>query len=115
MVQVRKKNPLRTGRSIMGATATTLFLRCISRRSIYVSFKCVQDVGFYFLRRYVSLLTIIFYWNQFSLLSQYRLCAAGLGLGTAYSLKYKKGLVPMIAAGAVGTTADMVRQLLRTN
>jgi len=43
------------------------------------------------------------------LLSQYRLCAAGIGLGTAYSLKFKKGLVPMIAAGAVGTTADMVR------
>ncbi|VEU37262.1 unnamed protein product [Pseudo-nitzschia multistriata] len=42
------------------------------------------------------------------LLSQYRLCAAGIGLGTAYSLKFKKGLVPMIAAGAVGTTADMV-------
>lgn len=43
-----------------------------------------------------------------SLLSQYRLCAAGVAMGTAYSLKYKKGLVPMIAAGAVGTTADMV-------
>jgi hypothetical protein len=43
-----------------------------------------------------------------SLLSQYRLCAAGIGLGTAYTLKYKKGLVPMIAAGAIGTTADMV-------
>jgi hypothetical protein len=43
-----------------------------------------------------------------SLLSQYRLCAAGIGLGTAYSLRYKKGLVPMVAAGAIGTTADMV-------
>jgi hypothetical protein len=43
-----------------------------------------------------------------SLLSQYRLCAAGIGLGTAYSLRYKKGLIPMIAAGAIGTTADMV-------
>eukprot|EP00537_Pseudo-nitzschia_pungens_P012401 CAMPEP_0172395616 /NCGR_PEP_ID=MMETSP1061-20121228/20635_1 /TAXON_ID=37318 /ORGANISM="Pseudo-nitzschia pungens, Strain cf. pungens" /LENGTH=118 /DNA_ID=CAMNT_0013127257 /DNA_START=116 /DNA_END=472 /DNA_ORIENTATION=+ len=42
------------------------------------------------------------------LLSQYRFCAAGIGLGTAYSLKLKKGLVPMIAAGALGTTADMV-------
>ncbi|KAG7351250.1 hypothetical protein IV203_010610 [Nitzschia inconspicua] len=42
------------------------------------------------------------------LLSQYRLCAAGIGLGTAYSLRYKKGFVPMVAAGAVGTTADMV-------
>jgi len=42
------------------------------------------------------------------LLSQYRLCAAGIGLGTAYSLRFKKGLVPMIAAGALGTTADMV-------
>jgi len=47
------------------------------------------------------------------LLSQYRLCAAGIGLGTAYSLKYKKGLVPMIAAGAVGTTADMVYAYLK--
>ena len=50
----------------------------------------------------------IYNWNFNSLLSQYRLCAAGIGLGTAYSLKYKKGLAPMIAAGAVGTTADMV-------
>lgn len=45
---------------------------------------------------------------RLSLLSQYRLCAAGIGLGTAYSLRYKKGLVPMVAAGAIGTTADMV-------
>ena len=45
------------------------------------------------------------------MLSQYRMCAAGIGLGTAYSLKYKKGLVPMIAAGAVGTTVDMVRSV----
>jgi hypothetical protein len=44
---------------------------------------------------------------RFSLLSQYRFSAAGIGLGTAYTLKYKKGLIPMIAAGAVGTTADM--------
>jgi hypothetical protein len=43
-----------------------------------------------------------------SLLSQYRLCAAGVGLGTAYALKYKRGFVPMIAAGAVGTSADMI-------
>jgi N-acetylglutamate synthase-like GNAT family acetyltransferase len=47
-----------------------------------------------------------------SLLSRYRLCAAGIGLGTAYSLKYKKGLSPMIAAGAVGTTVDMVSEHL---
>ena len=43
-----------------------------------------------------------------SLLSQYRFSAAGVGLGTAYALRYKKGFVPMIAAGAIGTTADMV-------
>jgi len=42
------------------------------------------------------------------LLSQYRLCAVGIGSGTAYTLKYKKGLIPMIAAGAVGSTADLV-------
>jgi len=44
-----------------------------------------------------------------SLLSQYRFCAAGIGLGTAYSLRFKKGsVIPMVAAGAMGTTADMV-------
>jgi hypothetical protein len=42
------------------------------------------------------------------LLSQYRLTASGIGLGTAYSLKYKKGLIPMIAAGAIGSTCDLV-------
>mmetsp|Transcript_8694 Transcript_8694/g.23491 ORF Transcript_8694/g.23491 Transcript_8694/m.23491 type:complete len:95 (-) Transcript_8694:12-296(-) len=41
------------------------------------------------------------------LLGQYRFCVGAVGLGTAYSLRYKKGLIPMIAAGAVGTTADM--------
>jgi len=34
--------------------------------------------------------------------------AAGVGLGTAYSLKYKKGFIPMVAAGAVGTSADII-------
>ena len=42
------------------------------------------------------------------MLSQYRLTASGIGLGTAYSLKYKKGLIPMIAAGAIGSTCDLV-------
>ena len=41
-------------------------------------------------------------------MSQYRMTAGSIGLGTAYSLKYKKGVIPMIAAGAVGTTADLV-------
>jgi hypothetical protein len=41
-------------------------------------------------------------------LTQYRLCAAGIGLGTAYALRYKKGVIPMVAAGAIGTSADMV-------
>ncbi len=43
-----------------------------------------------------------------SLLSQYRFCAAGVGLGTAYALRYKKGIIPMVAAGAIGTSVDMV-------
>lgn len=42
-----------------------------------------------------------------SLLSQYIYTAAGVGLGTAYALRYKKGFVPMVAAGAVGTSADL--------
>jgi hypothetical protein len=42
-----------------------------------------------------------------SLLSQYRFCAAGIGLGTAYALRYKRGVIPMMAAGAMGTTVDM--------
>jgi hypothetical protein len=44
----------------------------------------------------------------FSLLSRYRFCAAGVGLGIAYTLRYKKGFVPMLAAGAVGTSVDMI-------
>jgi hypothetical protein len=43
-----------------------------------------------------------------SLLSQYRFCAAGIGLGTAYALRYKKGLLPMAVAGAMGTSVDMI-------
>ena len=42
------------------------------------------------------------------MLSQFRLSVAGVGLGTAYSLKYKAGLAPMIAAGALGTSADLI-------
>mmetsp|Transcript_3640 Transcript_3640/g.5023 ORF Transcript_3640/g.5023 Transcript_3640/m.5023 type:complete len:95 (-) Transcript_3640:135-419(-) len=41
------------------------------------------------------------------ILSQYRLCAAGLGLGTAYGLKYsKRALIPMAVGGVVGTVSD---------
>ena len=47
-----------------------------------------------------------------SLLSQYRFCTAGIGIGTAYALKYKKGFVPMFAAGAIGTSADLMYGLL---
>ena len=43
-----------------------------------------------------------------SLLGQHRYFAAGVGLGTAYSLRYKKGIIPMVAAGAIGTSADML-------
>ena len=43
-----------------------------------------------------------------SLLSQYRFTAAGVGLGTAYALRYKKGFGPMVVAGAAGTTADLL-------
>jgi hypothetical protein len=42
------------------------------------------------------------------LLSQYHFCAGGVGLGVAYSLKYKKGLIPMVAAGVGGTLADLI-------
>jgi len=44
------------------------------------------------------------------LLSQYRFCTAGLGLGAAYGLKYIKGapMFPMVAGGVVGTAADLI-------
>ena len=42
------------------------------------------------------------------MLSQFRLSVAGVGLGTAYSLRYKAGFAPMIAAGAAGTSADLI-------
>jgi hypothetical protein len=43
-----------------------------------------------------------------SLLSQYRFCAGGVGLGAAYAMKYSKGPMPMVAAGVTGTMADMI-------
>lgn len=43
-----------------------------------------------------------------SMLSQFRLSVAGVGLGTAYSLRFKAGFAPMIAGGAAGTSADLV-------
>jgi hypothetical protein len=43
-----------------------------------------------------------------SLLSQYRFCAGGVGLGAAYAIRMKKGAMPMVVAGAVGSVADLV-------
>ena len=43
-----------------------------------------------------------------SLLSQYRLCAGGVLGGAAYGIKYRKGIIPMVAAGVAGTLADLV-------
>ena len=34
--------------------------------------------------------------------------AGGIGLGTAYAFRYKKGFLPMVMAGAVGSSADMI-------
>lgn len=36
------------------------------------------------------------------LLTQYKLCASGLALGVVYSLKSKKGIVPVVGLGVVG-------------
>ena len=48
------------------------------------------------------------------MLSQFRFCAAGVGLGTAYTLQRKhvgatKGtsFLPMVAGGALGSLADL--------
>mmetsp|Transcript_5437 Transcript_5437/g.6949 ORF Transcript_5437/g.6949 Transcript_5437/m.6949 type:complete len:87 (-) Transcript_5437:286-546(-) len=42
------------------------------------------------------------------LLSQYRFCAGGVGLGAAYGIKYSKGPLPMVTAGVMGTFGDLV-------
>jgi hypothetical protein len=42
------------------------------------------------------------------LLSQYRLCISGLGLGTAYGLKYSKGKLPMVVGGVAGSLGDFL-------
>mmetsp|Transcript_53482 Transcript_53482/g.79870 ORF Transcript_53482/g.79870 Transcript_53482/m.79870 type:complete len:110 (-) Transcript_53482:617-946(-) len=41
------------------------------------------------------------------LLSQYKVCATGVAAGTIYTLRNKKGLAPMLVAGAGGTVVDM--------
>jgi hypothetical protein len=46
--------------------------------------------------------------QSFSLLSQYRFFAGGIGLGAAYAMRYKKGVAPMIVAGLGGSMADIV-------
>ena len=43
-----------------------------------------------------------------SLLSQYRFCTGGVGLGVAYGIRYKKGALPMVAGGVAGTVADLI-------
>jgi hypothetical protein len=42
------------------------------------------------------------------MLSQYRGCVAGVGLGAAYGIKYSKGALPMVASGVAGSLADLV-------
>lgn len=41
------------------------------------------------------------------LLSRYTFCAAGIGFGVAYAIKTKKGLMPMVIGGFLGTVADL--------
>ena len=43
-----------------------------------------------------------------SLLSQYKFCVAGVGLGAAYGIRMKKGPAPMIVAGLAGSFADII-------
>eukprot|EP00551_Chaetoceros_affinis_P006586 CAMPEP_0203666130 /NCGR_PEP_ID=MMETSP0090-20130426/3215_1 /ASSEMBLY_ACC=CAM_ASM_001088 /TAXON_ID=426623 /ORGANISM="Chaetoceros affinis, Strain CCMP159" /LENGTH=85 /DNA_ID=CAMNT_0050529915 /DNA_START=53 /DNA_END=310 /DNA_ORIENTATION=- len=42
------------------------------------------------------------------ILSQYRFCAGGVGLGAAYAIKYSKGPMPMAMAGVAGTVGDLI-------
>lgn len=50
----------------------------------------------------------LFWFTYGSLLSQYRFCAVGVGLGAAHGIKYGKGVVPMVMAGVAGSFADLV-------
>jgi hypothetical protein len=52
------------------------------------------------------LLTLINF-TSISLLSQWRFCAGGIGLGAAYAIKKSKGPLPMVAAGVGGTVFDL--------
>lgn len=42
------------------------------------------------------------------LLTQFKFCAAGVGLGGYYGAKAKAGVAPMIAAGVAGSLADLL-------
>ena len=46
------------------------------------------------------------------LLSQYTFCVAGLGLGVAHALKHKKGMMPMVVGGVLGSLSDLTYGLL---
>lgn len=48
------------------------------------------------------------------LLSQYRLCAGGVLAGAAYGIKYRKGIMPMVAAGVSGSVADLIYGYLQS-
>ena len=60
-----------------------------------------------------NLITLFFpnqsiFWTKNSILSQYRFCAGGIGLGAAYAIKNSKGPLPMVAAGIAGTVGDLI-------
>ena len=56
-----------------------------------------------------NLLFFTFYFDSIeSILSQYRFCAGGVGLGAAYAIKNSKGPLPMVAAGVAGTVGDLI-------
>mmetsp|Transcript_34380 Transcript_34380/g.79361 ORF Transcript_34380/g.79361 Transcript_34380/m.79361 type:complete len:87 (+) Transcript_34380:127-387(+) len=41
------------------------------------------------------------------LLSQYRFCMAGVGIGVAHGIRSKKGAMPMVVGGLLGSVADL--------
>lgn len=49
---------------------------------------------------------------MYSVLSQYRFCVAGVGLGAAYGIKFPHGkygkFSPFLVGGITGTMADML-------
>jgi hypothetical protein len=71
-----------------------------------------DDGDVHFTRHLLALSVLLWHSTFGSVLSQYRFCVAGVGLGVAYGLKFPTGklgrYLPLFGGGASGSLSDVV-------